>query len=198
MSNQCRKELMNMITNTMSALMSAGTTLKQAQVQQHALKKDEGHAGLLKSEIEHSVKTDTSAKQAELEETTAHADDLRLKQTDTLETATAELRDNIDRAREAEREEEQKQFQKTTKTRETVEEYRERMQKVIEEQRKRPDIGDTLTTKKPEEINPDETIDEHLVQKKTELGSALAGHNTGAAAVVVDPIRAPKPMDVKA
>ena len=66
-----------MITNTLSALMSAGTTLKQAQVQQHALKTDEGHAGILKAEIEHSVKTDTSAKQAELKETEEHAADLR-------------------------------------------------------------------------------------------------------------------------
>ena len=71
----------------MSALMSAGTTLKQAQVQQHALKKDEGHAGILKAEIEHSVKTDTSAKQAELKETEEHAADLKSKQTDTLEAA---------------------------------------------------------------------------------------------------------------
>ena len=98
-----------MITNTMSALMSAGTTLKQAQVQQHALKKDEGHAGILKAEIEHSVKADTSAKQAELKETEEHAADLRSKQTDTLEAATAELRDNIDRAREADREEAKKE-----------------------------------------------------------------------------------------
>ena len=98
-----------MITNTMSALMSAGTTLKQAQVQQHALKKDEGHAGVLKAEIEHSVKTDTSAKQAELKETEEHAADLKSKQTDTLEAATTELRDNIDRAREADREEAKKE-----------------------------------------------------------------------------------------
>ena len=185
-----------MITNTMSALMSAGTTLKQAQVQQHAIKKDEGHAGILKAEIEHSVKTDTSAKQTELKETEEHTADLKSKQSDTLEAATSELRDNIDRAREADREEEQQQTQKAAKTRETVEEYRERMQKVIEEQRKRPDIGDTLTTKEPEEINPDETIDEHRVQKTAELESALAEHNTGAAAVVVDPIRVHKPIDI--
>jgi|GEM_PF-2765660 len=185
-----------MITNTLSALMSAGTTLKQAQVQQHALKKDESHTGILKAEIEHSVKTDTSAKQAELKDTEEHAADLKSKQTNTLETATTELRDNIELAREADREEEQKQSKKTTKTRETVEEYRERMQKVIEEQRKRPDLGDTVTTKELEEISPDGTIDERRAQKFAELESALAGHNTGAATVAPDPIRIHKPIDI--
>lgn len=185
-----------MITNTMSALMTAGTTLKQALVQQSTIKKDEGHAGILRAEIKNSTDTVKAAKEAELKETEEHAADLRAKQTDTLETATAELRDNIDRAREADREE-QKQSQKTTKTRETVEEYRERMQKVIEEQRKRPDIGETVTTKELEEIRPDETIDEVRTRKTAELESALDGHNTGAAAVVVDPIRVHKPIDIK-
>ena len=71
-----------MITNTMSALMTAGTTLRQAQVQQSAVRKDEGHAGVLKAEIQNSVKTDTSAKEAELKETKEHADELRAKQSE--------------------------------------------------------------------------------------------------------------------
>lgn len=116
-----------MITNTMSALMSAGTTLKQAQVQQRAVQKDEGHAGVLKAEIEHSVKTDTSAKQAELEETNAHADDLRSKASETLGNANEELRKNIDRAEIADREEakkdakaaEKKKSEKTEKEKKT-------------------------------------------------------------------------------
>jgi hypothetical protein len=102
-----------MITNTMSALMSAGTTLKQAQVQQNAVKHDEAHAGVLKAESEHSVKTDTSAKQAELEETTAHADDLRANASETLGNANEELRKNIGRAEIADREDE-KEAAKTT------------------------------------------------------------------------------------
>lgn len=98
-----------MITNTMSALMSAGTTLKQAQVQQSAVKKDEGHAGILKAEIQNSVKTDTAAKEAELKETEEHAAGLKAKQSDTLNTANSDLRDSIDRARESDREEAKKE-----------------------------------------------------------------------------------------
>ena len=187
-----------MIINTMSALMSAGAMLKQAQVQQNSVKKDEGHAGILKAEIQNSVKTDTAAKEAELKETEEHAAELKTKQSDTLEIANSDLRDSIDRAREADREDEKEQTAKTAKTRETVEEYRERMQKVIEEQRKRPDIGDTVTTKELEEIRLDETIDKRRTQKFAELESALSEHNTGATAVVVDPIRVHKAIDIKA
>lgn len=186
-----------MITNTMSALMTAGTTLKQAQVQQSAVKKDEGHAGILKAEIKNSI-GDVSAKQAELKETEEHAAEMKSKQSETLANTNDDLKKNIDRAEIADREDEKEQTEKTAKTRETVEEYRERMRKVIEEQRSRPDIGDTVTTKELEEIKPDGTIDEHRAQKFAELESTLSGHDTGAATVVADPIRVHKPIDFKA
>ncbi len=169
-ANISQKGFDSIITNTMSALMSAGTTLKQAQVQQHAIKKDEGRAGVLKAEIEHSVKTDTSAKQAELEETTAHADDLRSRQTDTLETAAAELRDNIDRAREADREEE-KEAAKTTE------------KKAADKTEKTDYFGNAPKADEKESAD---------AEKSGETAE------TAVQVVIPDPIRAPKPMDVKA
>ena len=159
-----------MITNTMSALMSAGTTLKQAQVQQHALKKDEGHAGLLKSEIEHSVKTDTSAKQAELKETEEHAAELKSKQSEVLANTNDELKKNVDRAEIADREEE-KEAAKTTE------------KKAADKTEKTDNFGNAPKADEKESADadkPGETA-EPAVQ-----------------AVVPDPIRAPKPMDVKA
>ena len=159
-----------MITNTMSALMSAGTTLKQAQVQQHAIKKDEGHAGVLKAEIEHSVKTDTSAKQAELEETKAHEDDLRSKASETLGNANEELRKNIDRAEIADREDE-KEAAKTTE------------KKAADKTEKTDNFGNAPKTDEKESADAD---------KPGETAE------TAVQAVIPDPIRAPKPMDVKA
>ena len=159
-----------MITNTMSALMSAGTTLKQAQVQQRAVQKDEGHAGVLKAEIEHSVKTDTSAKQAELEETTAHADDLRSKASETLGNANEELRKNIDRAEIADREDE-KEAAKTTE------------KKAADKTEKTDNFGNAPKTDEKESAD---------AEKSGETSE------TAVQAVVPDPIRAPKPMDVKA
>ena len=159
-----------MITNTMSALMSAGTTLKQAQVQQRAVQKDEGHAGVLKAEIEHSVKTDTSAKQAELEETKAHADDLRSKASETLGNANEELRKNIDRAEIADREEE-KEAAKTTE------------KKAADKTEKTDNFGNAPKTDEKENAD---------AEKSGETSE------TAVQAVVPDPIRAPKPMDVKA
>ena len=188
----------SMITNTMSALMTAGTTLKQAQVQQSAVRKDEGHAGILKAEIKNSVKADTAAKEAELKETEEHADELKAKQSETLANTNDDLKKNIDRAEIADREDEKEQTEKTAKTRETVEEYRERMRKVIEEQRSRPDIGETVTTKELTEMQPDKNIDEQRAQKFAESERELSENNTGAAAVIVDPIRVHKPIDIKA
>ena len=159
-----------MITNTMSALMSAGTTLKQAQVQQRAVQKDEGHAGVLKAEIEHSVKTDTSAKQAELEETKAHADDLRSKASETLGNANEELRKNIDRAEIADREEE-KEAAKTTE------------KKAADKTEKTDNFGNAPKTDEKENADAEKS------GETTE---------TTVQAVIPDPIRAPKPMDVKA
>ena len=159
-----------MITNTMSALMSAGTTLKQAQVQQRAVQKDEGHAGVLKAEIEHSVKTDTSAKQAELEETKAHADDLRSKASETLGNANEELRKNIDRAEIADREEE-KEAAKTTE------------KKAADKTEKTDNFGNAPKTDEKENAD---------AEKSGETSE------TAVQAVVLDLIRAPKPMDVKA
>lgn len=159
-----------MITNTMSALMSAGTTLKQAQVQQRAVQKDEGHAGVLKAEIEHSVKTDTSAKQAELEETKAHADDLRSKASETLGNANEELRKNIDRAEIADREDE-KEAAKTTE------------KKAADKTEKTDNFGNAPKTDEKESAD---------AEKSGETSE------TAVQAVVPDPIRAPKPMDVKA
>lgn len=159
-----------MITNTMSALMSAGTTLKQAQVQQRAVQKDEGHAGVLKAEIEHSVKTDTSAKQAELEETKTHADDLRSKASETLGNANEELRKNIDRAEIADREEE-KEAAKTTE------------KKAADKTEKTDNFGNAPKTDEKENAD---------AEKSGETSE------TAVQAVVLDLIRAPKPMDVKA
>ena len=162
-----------MITNTMSALMSAGTTLKQAQVQQRAVQKDEGHAGVLKAEIEHSVKTDTSAKQAELEETTAHADDLRSKASETLGNANEELRKNIDRAEIADREDE-KEAAKTTE---------KKAADKIDKIEKTDNFGNAPKTDEKESAD---------AEKSGETAE------TAVQAVIPDPIRAPKPMDVKA
>ncbi|MBR5089519.1 MAG: hypothetical protein IK093_08825 [Ruminiclostridium sp.] len=165
-----------MITNTMSALMSAGTTLKQAQVQHHALKKDEGHAGILKAEIEHSVKTDTSAKQAELKETEEHAADLKSKQTDTLEAATTELRDNIDRAREADREEAKKSAKAAEK----------KKSEKIEKEKKTSKLGNA-----PETDENGETANVKSVSgtEKTEVIEPTAVE-------APDPFRAHKPIDI--
>ena len=162
-----------MITNTMSALMSAGTTLKQAQVQQRAVQKDEGHAGVLKAEIEHSVKTDTSAKQAELEETTAHADDLRAKASETPGNANEELRKNIDRAEIADREDE-KEAAKTT-------------------EKKAADKTDKI--EKTDNFGNAPKTDEKQSADAEKSGETS---ETAVQAVIPDPIRAPKPMDVKA
>ena len=162
-----------MITNTMSALMSAGTTLKQAQVQQRAVQKDEGHAGVLKAEIEHSVKTDTSAKQAELEETNAHADDLRSKASETLGNANEELRKNIDRAEIADREDE-KEAAKTTEKKAA-----DKTDKI----EKTDNFGNAPKTDEKESAD---------AEKSGETSE------TAVQTVVPDPIRAPKPMDVKA
>ncbi len=162
-----------MITNTMSALMSAGTTLKQAQVQQRAVQKDEGHAGVLKAEIEHSVKTDTSAKQAELEETNAHADDLRSKASETLGNANEELRKNIDRAEIADREDE-KEAAKTT-------------------EKKAADKTDKI--EKADNFGNAPRTDEKESADAEKSGETA---ETAVQAVIPDPIRAPKPMDVKA
>lgn len=181
-----------MITNTMSALMTAGTTLKQAQVQQSAVKKDEGHAGILKAEIKNSL-GDVSAKQAELKETEMHADELKAKQSETLAETNDDLKKNIDRAEISDRKDEKEQNEKTAKTRETVAEYRERMQKVIEEQRKRPDIGDTVTTKELAEIQPDTSLDEKKAETARQMETAL----TDMQVSVPDPIRVHKPVDIK-
>ena len=162
-----------MITNTMSALMSAGITLKQAQVQQRAVQKDEGHAGVLKAEIEHSVKTDTSAKQAELEETTAHADDLKAKASETLGNANEELRKNIDRAEIADREEEKAAAKTTDKK------AADKTDKI----EKTDNFGNVPKTDEKESAD---------AEKSGETSE------TAVQAVVPDPIRAPKPMDVKA
>ena len=149
--------------------MSAGTTLKQAQVQQRAVQKDDGQAGVLKAEIEHSVKTDTSAKQAELEETTAHADDLRSKASETLGNANEELRKNIDRAEITDREDE-KEAAKTTE------------KKAADKTEKTDNFGNAPKTDEKESAD---------AEKSGETAET-------AVAVIPDPIRAPKPMDVKA
>ena len=163
-----------MTTNTMSALMSAGTTLKQAQVQQHALKKDEGHAGILKAEIEHSVKTDTSAKQAELKETEEHAADLKSKQTDTLEAATAELRDNIDRAREADREETKKEAKAAEKKKSEKTEKENKTGKLgnapeTGENGENDGVKAVTGTEKSEVVVPDEAPDLIRVHKPIDI-----------------------------
>ena len=162
-----------MITNTMSALMSAGTTLKQAQVQQHALKKDEGHAGLLKSEIEHSVKTDTSAKQVELKETEEHAAELKSKQSEVLANTNDELKKNVDRAEIADREEE-KEAAKTTEKKAA-----DKTDKI----EKTDNFGNAPKTDEKESAD---------AEKSRETAE------TAVQVVIPDPIRAPKPMDVKA
>ncbi len=153
----------------MSALMSAGTTLKQAQVQQHALKKDEGHAGILKAEIEHSVKTDTSAKQAELKETEEHAADLRSKQTDTLEAATTELRNNIERAREADREEAKKEAKAAEKTEKENKTGKLGNAHETDENGENDGVKAVTGTETVEAVLPDETPDPIRVHKPIDI-----------------------------
>ncbi len=165
-----RKELVNMITNTMSALMTAGTTLKQAQVQQSAVRKDEGHAGLLKSEIQNSVKTDTSAKEAELKETENHAAELKSKQSEMLANTNDELKKNVDRAEIADREEE-KEAAKTTE------------KKAADKTEKTDNFGNAPRTDEKESEDAEKTGETAEPAVQT---------------VVPDPIRAPKPMDIKA
>ena len=159
-----------MITNTMSALMSAGTTLKQAQVQQRAVQKDEGHEGVLKAEIEHSVKTDTSAKEAELKETKEHAAELKAKQSEMLSNTNDELKKNIDRAEIADCEEE-KETAKTTE------------KKAADKTDKTDNFGNAPKADEKESADADKPGETAEPAVQT---------------VVPDPIRAPKPMDIKA
>ena len=168
-----RKELVNMITNTMSALMTAGTTLKQAQVQQSAVRKDEGHAGVLKAEIQNSVKTDTSAKEAELKETENHAAELKSKQSEMLANTNDELKKNVDRAEIADREEE-KEAAKTTDKKAA-----DKTDKI----EKTDNFGNAPKTDEKESADAEKT------------GETA---ETAMQAVIPDPIRAPKPMDIKA
>jgi hypothetical protein len=92
-----------------------------------------------------------------------HAADLRAKQTDTLETAAAELRDNIDRAHEADREEEKKAAKTTEK-------------KAADKTEKTDNFGNAPKADKKESADAEPAVQ----------------------TVIPDPIRAPKPMDVKA
>ncbi len=162
-----------MITNTMSALMSAGTTLKQAQVQQHAIKKDEGHAGVLKAEIEHSVKTDTSAKQAELKETEEHTADLKSKQTEMLANTNDELKKNVDRAEIGDREDE-KEVEKTVE---------KKTADKTDKNEKTDNFGNAPKADEKESADADKPGETAEPAVQT---------------VVPDPIRVHKPMDVKA
>ena len=167
-----------MITNTMTALMTAGTTLKQAQVQQSAVKKDEGHAGILKAEIQNSVKADTSAKEAELKDTEEHADELKAKQTDTLETSNSDLRENIDRAREADREEAKKEAKTAEK----------KKSEKTEKEDKTGKLGNAPET--------DENGENDEVKAVT--GTEKSDSAEPTTVETPDPFRVHKPIDIKA
>ena len=153
--------------------MTAGTTLKQAQVQQSAVRKDEGHAGVLKAEIQNSVKTDTSAKEAELKETENHAAELKSKQSEMLANTNDELKKNVDRAEIADREEE-KEAAKTTDKKAA-----DKTDKI----EKTDNFGNAPKTDEKESADAEKT------------GETA---ETAMQAVIPDPIRAPKPMDIKA
>lgn len=163
----------SMITNTMSALMTAGTTLKQALVQQSAIKKDEGHAGILRAEIKNSTDTVKAAKEAELKETEEHADDLRNKQSETLANTNDDLKKNIDRAEIADREDEKEAAKATEKK----------------------SADKTDKTEKTDNFGNAPKTDEKESADAEKSGETA---ETAVQAVIPDPIRAPKPMDVKA
>ena len=71
-----------------------------------------------------------------------------------LERSTADRNAQMQKQIEEKRAEDKKETEKTERPRQTAAEYRAKMQKVIDEQKKRPDIGDTVSTKNPEKIEP--------------------------------------------
>ena len=71
-----------------------------------------------------------------------------------LEKSTADRNAQMQKQIEEKRAEDKKDAEKTERPRQTAAEYKAKMQKVIDEQKKRPDIGDTVKTKNLEKIEP--------------------------------------------
>ena len=71
-----------------------------------------------------------------------------------LERSTADRNKQMQKQLEEKRAEDKKEAGKTERPRQTVAEYKAKMQKVIDEQKKRPNIGDTVSTKNLEKIEP--------------------------------------------
>ena len=71
-----------------------------------------------------------------------------------LEKTTADRNEQMQKQLEEKRAEDKKEAGKTERPRQTAAEYKAKMQKVIDEQKKRPNIGDTVSTKNLEMIEP--------------------------------------------
>ena len=71
-----------------------------------------------------------------------------------LEKSTAERNTQMQKQIEEKRAEDKADAKKSERPRQTVAEYKAKMQKVIDEQKKRPNIGNTVSTKNLEKIEP--------------------------------------------
>ena len=71
-----------------------------------------------------------------------------------LEKSTADRNEQMQKQIEEKRAEDKKKAQKTERPRQSVAEYKAKMQKVIDEQKKRPPLSETIKTKNLEKIEP--------------------------------------------
>ena len=71
-----------------------------------------------------------------------------------LEKSTADRNTQMQKQIEEKRSEDKADAKKSERPRQTVAEYKAKMQKVIDEQKKRPNIGNTVSTKNLEKIEP--------------------------------------------
>lgn len=78
---------------SMRSMLSADSSMKQAQVQGGVATRMEGRAGVLKAEIKQDAGGNTQAKEAELAETEQKAIDAKLSQISTLASANQEMKE---------------------------------------------------------------------------------------------------------
>ena len=71
-----------------------------------------------------------------------------------LERSTADRNEQMQKQLEEKRAEDKKEAGKIERPRQTVEEYKAKMQKVIDEKKKRPPLSETIKTKNLEKIEP--------------------------------------------
>lgn len=71
-----------------------------------------------------------------------------------LEKSTADRNEQMQKQIEEKRAEDKKEAKKAERPRQTVAEYKAKMQKVIDEQKKRPPLSETIKTKNLEKIEP--------------------------------------------